>query len=174
MALTRLATWRRFFDIDFQLPEPSRDKFIAELIRSAGNNYLQPPHMKDSDVHDVKTLLQGFFNAPDLSLRQIEQSIHRLGLVFALLPKDTQRPVITAPVALILRTIIDAKLYHQFCNGEVSDLDLVNAVFERPGVNLDLKRHEDSPLFKAGYLFEATIIAAKFEISGVDPGYSKK
>ena len=156
---------RRFIDIDFQLPEPSRDKFIAKLINSVGNNYLQQ-HMETSSTHEVQILLQGFFNAPDLSLRQIEQSIHRLGLVFASLPEDALPFPLTATVALILRTI-NVQLYHRFRNGEVSDLDLVNAVFERRGVNLDLKRHEDSPLFKAGYLFEATIIVAKFEISGV-------
>ena len=64
---------RRFFDVDFRLPEPNRMRFIKVLL---------------DDVRvqgDARDIVQAFFSLPNLSLRQIGQSIHRMGLVMATL-----------------------------------------------------------------------------------------
>ena len=58
-------------------------------------------------------------------------------------------------VALIVRTI-DSDLYHRFVRGEVSDLAVVDTVFERAGTKTLQRKHE-------GYLFEATIIVSAQE-----------
>ena len=80
----------------------------------------------------MRNLLQGFFSSPDLSLRRIAQAIYRLGLVYGSLRSDQRSFALTAVVALIVRTI-DSGLYHRFVRGEVSDLEVVDKVFARPG-----------------------------------------
>ena len=149
---------RRFFDVDFRLPEPDRKAFINTMLATISiDDYFE--RTKDErakqDAETVRKLLQGFFHAPDLSLRRIAQAIHRLGLVFASLRSDDRSFALTAVVCLILRTI-DSDLYHRFARGEVSDLDVVDKVFERPGTETLQQEHE-------GWLFEATIICGAQE-----------
>ena len=156
---------RRFFDVDFRLPEPDRKSFIdammdTQQIKRHFGEALQPNiDRADDDAKKARTLLEAFLRASNFSLRQIGQTIHRLGLVFASLRSDKKSLPITAVVALILRTL-DAERYYRFCSGEISDRDLVEGVFERP--EIQALRQEYS-----GNLFEATVIAAKFELSGI-------
>ena len=146
---------RRFFDVDFVLPAPDRKTFINKMLASIQiDDYFR--RTKDQATHydarPVRTLLHGFFQAPDLSLRRIAQAIHRLGLVLASLRSDHQSFALTAVVCLILRTI-DPDLYHRFVRREVSDLEVVDKVFARPETRT-LQRES------AGYLFEAVLIMA--------------
>ena len=146
---------RRFFDIDFRLPDLGRRPFIeASLEAIRLNDYFT--RTKDPEAgqgyETVKTLLVAFFDVPDLSLRRIAQAIHRLGLVFASLRSDQRSFTLAAVVALILRTV-DSDLYHRFVRGEVSDLEVVDKMFNRPGARTLQQQH-------AGRLFEATIIVA--------------
>ena len=150
---------RRFFDIDFRLSEPDRNAFINGLLDSIQlNNYFK--RTKDDRAQhyarNIRDLLKGFFGTSELSLRRVAQAIHRLGLVFASLQQDQQSSVI-AVVALILRTINEA-LYHQFINGDASDLDVVKNAFNSP----ERKALQET---NTGCLFEAIIIAAAKEIS---------
>ena len=153
---------RRFFDVDFQLPDSGRRPFIEttlEVIRL--NDYFT--RTEDQTVvrstgrgyETVKKLLVAFFDAPDLSLRRIAQAIHRLGMVFTSLRSDQWSFAMTAAVTLILRTV-DSDLYHRFVRGEVSDLEVVDKMFNRPGARILQQRH-------AGRLFEATIVVAAQE-----------
>ena len=69
---------RRFFDVDFQLPDVGRKRFIeATLDTIQLNEYVR--RTRDSMAqqwHDtVKTLLLAFFDVPDLSLWRISQAI---------------------------------------------------------------------------------------------------
>ena len=136
---------RRFFDVDFRLPEPERQKFIDGLLDAIQiNDYCKrtkDQHAQQDVDGDVRDLLQLFFRAPDLSLRRIAQAMHRLGLVFASLRGDEKSFAVTAIVALIMRTI-DLDLYHRFVRGEVSDLDVVDKMFDRPGVREKWNRNE--------------------------------
>ncbi len=66
-------------------------------------------------------------------------------------------PAVIAAVALILRTI-DQELYHRFVGGEVSDLDVVDAVFNSTGAKTLQRENE-------GHWFEAVIIAAAWELT---------
>ena len=116
---------RRFFDIDFRLPEPNRTRFIQGLL-----NRIQIEHGCD--------LLKEFFGgSSDLSLRHFGQLIHRFGLAAASL--RNARPAFqrvggeVIEVALIIRTI-DADLYRKFVRGDLFDKDLVDAIYERVSI----------------------------------------
>ncbi len=151
---------RRFFDVDFRLPDPERTVFIDALLYAIRiNDYFQRTQDQQgrTEREDVRDLLHGCFRAPELSLRQIAQATHRLGLVFESLRSDQRSYCIPATVALIVRTI-DLDLYHRFVLGKASDLDVVDAVFDRPGGRTLVGNPARS-------VFEKTIILAAHEMS---------
>ena len=145
---------RRFFDVDFRLPEPDRKVFIDQLLASMKiDDYITQgiDRQAQSDYENVKKWLHCFFH--DLSLRSIAQAIHRLGLVFASLRKGESFFVKMAAVALILRTI-DSDLYHKFVRGDITDAEVVDKIFDRPGFST-LKHQLEGHLFEAAVLVTA-------------------
>ena len=146
---------RRFFDVDFRLPEPERKAFIDAVLNTIQiDRYFARTKDGDArlDYEDVRDLLHGFFGGDELNLRRIAHAIHRLGLVLASLRSDQSSFVTTAVVALILRTI-DMDLYHRFHRGEASDLEVVENVFAPSGA-ISVDNDETR------YIFERTIILA--------------
>ena len=148
---------RRFFDLDFRLPEPPRDRFIHAMLGSVQvHAYFEQRNRFDSqqDEQLLRAILCGFLNSPDISLRTIAQAIHRLGLVIELSGTQGWESVWTAATALVLRTV-DHELYNRFIHGEASDLDVVDNVFGLPeGETHGVGRRD----YRAQ--FEATIAAA--------------
>ena len=154
---------RRFFDVDFRLPEPDRVAFIDSLFNAIQiNDYFN--RTKDDNtkrlVDPAGTLFQEFSKAFELSLRQIEHAVHRLGLVFASLPDNRFSFFLAAMAALILRTI-NSQLYHDFINRRVSDLEVVDKVFDSHKGKILQQTHQ-------GCLFEATLIMAHKELHSSD------
>ena len=151
---------RRFFDVDFQLPEPDRKAFIEALINGIQiNAYLKRTGdpRAPSGMNTAVKLLQSFFSITELSLRQVAQAVHRLGLVFASMPNHGAAAISTATVALILRTINEA-LYFKFTNGQIRDDEVVETIFNNP-------EREKLQLTSIGRLFERAIILADIEIT---------
>ena len=127
---------RRFFDLDFRLPEPNQNRFIEETLRATQiTSYFErspsqdPSRPQQGEI--FRKLLLDLLPSSDLSLRAIAQAIHRLGLVFGSLPDSSHASGNAAAVAVILRTI-DESLYRAFVSGEVSDIDVIEKVFRRP------------------------------------------
>ena len=150
---------RRFFDVDFQLPEPEREAFVeATLAATRIADYFERTEDETAQeyIKNVQYLLQEFFHTPDLSLRRIAQAIQRLGLVFASLGSDQRSFAVTTTVALVLRTV-DLDLYHRFIRGKVSDLEVIDQVItDRPEFRTPRQQVVDP-------LFEAKIIGAARE-----------
>ena len=149
---------RRFFDVDFRLPDPERTAFIDAMLDAIQiNKYIE--RTKDQSAKEnagvFKTLLHGFFAASDLSLRRIEQAIHRLGLVFASLRDDRFSFLLGTTTLLIVRTI-EPEIYHQFVNGKVSDLEVIQKVL----VHYDAEALQEN---RGKAWFEASIIAGASE-----------
>ena len=162
---------RRFFDLDFRLPAPERRAFIDSQLQATGIygyfGHAADPKSYSGRIHapnatarwrtgyTLLSMLFLFFGASDLSLRTVGQAIRRLGLLYASLGSDEVDHGEATTVALIIRTI-DPKLYERFVAGEATDGDVVNAIFERPG--LKVLRY-DSPVVS----FEAAVILAGLE-----------
>ena len=161
---------RRFFDVDFRLPDPERDALIVALLDAIQiENFFRRTQDRSAPQYDpcmVRELLQGFFGVPDLSLRRIAQAIHRLGLVFVSLRSDQGAFSLATVVALIVRTI-DSDLYHRFVRGDVSDLDVVNAVFHSSKAKALREKHW-------GCLFETTLIKAREKMVDSEPSELRK
>ena len=141
---------RRFFDVDFKLPEPDRQAFIHAQLQVTGiyDNFAGAMRKPTGDT--IRELLSLFFGASDLSLRTIGQAIHRLGLLYGSLPRNLVDYGLATTVALILRTM-DPKLYGRFVAGEVSDGDVIDAIFSRPGLRT-LRYDELSATFEAAVI----------------------
>ena len=160
---------RRFFDVDFVLPEPERSALINALLSATRiDHYFEErrrivrrdhqseiTHYSIEIIQNLRTMLLEFFGTPHLSLRTVAQAVHRLGLLFASLRSDQLGHASAATVALLLRTM-DQDLYDRFNRREATDLDVVDAIFKRPGLNG--LRHQVS-----GLEFEAMIILAGLE-----------
>ena len=144
---------QRFFDADFRLPAPSRDKFIdAQLDAIRINNYFKRTSnrnlMSNDEEETVRNLLKMFFGAHDLSLRQISQAIHRLGLVYASLQSNRRSFAITPAVLLIVRTI-DPNLYLKFRRRpQGSDVKVVDRIVGG-AVTRGLEQQFEASLFEA-------------------------
>ena len=162
---------RRFFDVDCQLPEPSRDAFIRARLQATGiddyfdctpatkspfaNTYFRKEVKREKAGETMRAMLLMYFGASDVSFRTVGQAIHRLGLLYASLRGDQDDYGVATTVALILRTF-DRKLSSRFVIGEISDRELVEAFFDRP--SLAPLRQEDWSIE-----FEAVIILAALE-----------
>ena len=158
----------RFFDVDFRLPDPERRPFIDAMLDSMQiDAHVQRTRDREAHVEEqnVRKLLTRFLGGSDISLREIAQTIHRLGLVFASLRADHKWFFTTMAVALILRTL-DSDLYHRFGHGEASDLEVVDSVYERVGGKSPEWTEEDG-------IFERTIVASVMEMRDKDYSWNR-
>ena len=156
---------RRYFDVDYKLPSPSRSDFIENLILKINiENYFNSNIDIDQigGFDTIKQMLYIFFVDSRISLRTIEQTIQRLGVVYALLEKDRHTYITVAVVILIIKTI-NSKICEEFVLGNISDLELIKKLpnIERIGYA------QDHPI----RCFEAIIIVVAMHI---DPPMRKK
>ena len=124
---------RRFFDLEFALPSPSRDHFINTILEKTG--VLQTLNEAKSRQEVIESgvalyILKYYFSNSNISLRTIEQALHHLSIVVSLLPSTRSIYIVSAIVVLILRTI-DSDMYYKFINKKVSDLDVMKEISEQ-------------------------------------------
>ena len=151
---------RRFFDIDFRLPDPDRKAFIRTRLKQIKfSEYFDRTQDQNgrSDLEIVENMLLSFFGSPQISLRNVSQALHRLGLVFASLRSDRRSFARSAVVALVLRTI-DSELYRKLIRSEISDKKVVDSVYAQLGIE------NENPTF-GKIIFEAVIILGPKEKS---------
>ena len=149
---------RRFFDVDMRLPDVNRDRFIDAQMEAI---WQQLHAIRDIEAdgwrqHEVVLdWTRRFIGSPEVDLRTAQQALQRLGLVLAMLEGDPAEAMLTAMLALILRTR-DRDLYEQFVNREVDDEAIGNAVFDwvDPGFRTSA----------GGVRLEVTIIMAAMEV----------
>ena len=157
---------KRFFDLDFRLPDPSRKNFIeSTLAATRFDEYLvrTQDRITGNDRQAIIDMLLCFLGTPLLSIRTIGQTIQRLGLVLASLRSDQYMFGLTTVVALIIRTV-DLDLYHRFIRGEASDEEIVNTIF-RLTENEHLR--ETYPWDNPGPEFEGLVIHGCREMSKI-------
>ena len=106
---------RRFFDIDFRLPEPDRRNFIRELLVSGGfYQYLERTgdRFAVSNGGLLLTVMQTFLGESEISLRECGQAIHRFGLVLSSLAENERAFARTLAILTIVRSV-DLTLYRK-------------------------------------------------------------
>lgn len=154
---------KRFIDIDFVLPEPSRENFIDDLLAQTKiKDYFRRTNdhgAKRYGYHNVRNSLVDFFEDSALSLRQISQAIHRIGLVLSSLQSDQLAFDLAIVNVLILRTTHE-NLYHDFCRAELSDLELIDSMFPEKNSKMIGENHR--------IWFEVAIILGCAELSNAE------
>ena len=123
---------RRFFDLDFQLPKSSRKQFVQELLETTRLTSILSTSESQEERKAATDLLDEFLGSPEHSLRDVQQAVHRLGLVLLLLPNNVALLAFTAVVAIVLRTV-DMEVYRRFVDGEATDDEVVEVVFRLEG-----------------------------------------
>lgn len=155
---------RRFFDVDFTLPQPSRRSFIDSLFQEQLESLIT-----NFDIRRIAVrLLRAFFDTEKISLRQIQQSLYRFQMVLVLPQQDDAEfagYVVEFCTALILR-VYDPNLFEKFLLGELSDEDVVKDALPST-VRIDPK-FRDQRLW-----FETTVIRATQEIAGPNSSTGK-
>ena len=106
--------------------------------------------------------MQTFLDASLISLRDIAQAVHRIGLVLNSLSGKRKAMVHQISIALILRTL-NISLYHQFIRSEVTDAEVAEEIFAIPSISL--RRYEPD-----GFLFQFGLAQAYRELSALPPG----
>ena len=124
---------KRFFDVDFRLPEPDKVTFVADHLNRAGldalfgkNPILWNAHEEREVFHKMLSVLLG---GSPLTLREIRQAIQHLGLVFASVDAQEQPFAIPTAMAIILKCVVPAT-YNQLRRRAISGGGAVNHVEE--------------------------------------------
>ena len=160
---------KRFFDLDFMLPDPDRKAFIGAAVAAIQiEDYVLRTQDRDArgEYGEMLDMLLHFLGTHSLSIRTIGQALRRLGLVLASLRSDQHMFGLATTVAIIIRTV-DLELYHKFIRGEASDKEVVDTIF-RLTVTEHLRetfRHNNQ-----GPLFEALVILGYRELSKLQDG----
>ena len=155
---------RRFFDVDFRLPDPDRATFIDRALDAVRiSDYFertkhQSPNQYNEGEELVRSWLKFFFGSSDLDLRRVAKAIHHLGLVLASLRSDHLAFVVATVAALIVRTV-DPDLYYEFLRGKATDAEVVDRIF-----SLSPRLREIQPESVA-CSFESVIVLAAKEVS---------
>ena len=126
---------RRFFDVDFRLPEPERERFIRAMLDAVQlKEYFNrtTDRLAREEMELMQNLLMRFLSTSEFSLRRIAQVIHRLGLVLGSLASNQRSFIEMTTLAVILRTF-DAELYRRFIRHEITDAEVVDKVLGRFG-----------------------------------------
>ena len=138
---------RRFFDLDFQLPEPNRARFVEDLLETTQLATVLDNSEKGAELPAAKALLKAFLGSPELSLRQVQQATYRLGLVWALLPTGSALYALAAVIAIVLRTFNFA-VYQRFMVGQATDEAVADTVFQLAGTK-SLRQDEEGMVIEA-------------------------
>lgn len=147
---------RRFFDMDFRLPEPDRRNFIQQLLVSGGfYQYLKRTgdRFAVSNGGLLLTVMQTFLGESEISLRECGQAIHRFGLVLSSLAENERAFARTLAILTIVRSV-DLVLYRKMVAGQTTDEEIVDQFFALPG-------YQSIRYTEAGQLAEAVMIAGR-------------
>ncbi len=125
---------RRFIDLDFRLPVPDREKFMTQLMKQTGllRFFENPYEYSWGLADDAQRILSTFLSSPTLSIRQIQQALHHLGLALASLDSPNNMPYAATAVLVILKTLVPST-YRRFIQANMTDKEVLDNLFGLPG-----------------------------------------
>ena len=160
---------RRFFDLDFRLPDANRNELLDHVLGEidiAGALSRSIGTVQSGDGFLLQNMVHAMFSGGNLSVRDTEQCLCRLGLVTASFGDAERQLVVPATAAVVLRSI-DSNLYYQFARRQTSDLEVIESIFSRPDM-ATANRHRseaESNYAKGIVLFEAALVGATYEMA---------
>ena len=155
---------RRFIDLDYKLPPVDRKMYIRALFRKQDllNLILERGGQYERrGVQELIRSMETLFGASKLGFRSIEQAIMRFRLIICSLPKEQNLFPSGMAVSLVLREIIPED-YHEFCQGNLSDLDIINRLY-------DAINHLSDDDRSVCISFEENVTISYWELNGLSP-----
>ena len=124
---------RRFIDLDFRLPVPDRKTFMMQLMKQTGllRFFENPGNFSWGNSGDARRLIDAFLGSPAVSIRQIQQALHHLGLALASLDSSETIPYAATAVLVILKTL-DPVTYRRFTQSNMTDKAVLDELFGLP------------------------------------------
>ncbi len=145
---------RRFFDLDYSLPTPKRDKFVLQLMNDQGISAI---FQKDpGSFRIVPNVIACFLACSEFDFRRMAHVIHRIALVTGSL--DSALPAPTAAIAVLL-AIRESQpdAYTEFVAGAIDDMAVVEQIYGEG-------KCSEMEYSNEGYFLEATVCHAWFEL----------
>ncbi len=140
---------RRFIDLDFRLPVPDRKTFMTQVMAQTGllRFFENPDYFLWGYSGDARRLLGAFLSSPTVSIRQIQQALHHLGLSLASFESSDKVPYAATAVLVILKTL-DPVTYRHFTQSNMTDKEALDELFGLPEFQ-NLKSTKDGTLLEA-------------------------
>lgn len=142
----------RFVDITFRLPPADRRKFLLSQL----SEKLEYRYDTDIGYRHAIDMLFTIYALPNFNLRTASHYIRRLDYVLASIGYGKNWMFLQSLVVALIARSVDPENYLQFNNGNLSDDEFVNSIFQREGL---LKIRETTE----GAWIEAIIIATQQE-----------
>ena len=145
---------RKFIDLEFGLPSPSKETFIKNAFTRAGldEKFATRRHADKDQIIRFLTLLVNIYG---MSLRAIERCIIRLKLVLTVTPENHDLHAIQIALLIVLRSV-DKELFDQVTRRQIDPLRVMEYFRSLPnsrGLLDDLD----------GLVLEAMLIAELFD-----------
>ena len=116
----------RFVDQVFHL-QTNRSFYLKHLLELTGlTNLKEPPYRYSSLEEYLVTYVVG---SARITLRDLEQGIHRLGMVISSL--DPKKRALHHAIVMMIFRIVVPDTYRRFIRGEISDLEALKALNRR-------------------------------------------
>ena len=129
--------FRRFFDLQFRLPDPSRESFADALLRST--RLQERIEAQQTDNSATLTFAKSILNSDGLSLRDAEQAAHRLGLILNMIDDPKPSMDFCALIGLAVM-VFEPNVYAKFLHGETTDEEVFGILTNNlPFENRDLR-----------------------------------
>ena len=140
---------RRFVDLDFRLPSPDRKTFMTQLMKQTGllRFFENPYNYLWGYSGDAQRLLGAILSSPTVSIRQIQQALHHLGLALASLDSSENIPYAATAVLVILKTL-DPATYRRFLQSNMTDKEVLDELLGLPEFQ-SIKSTTDGAMFEA-------------------------
>ena len=123
---------RRFFDLEYTLPSPDREKFALQAFADTGLNSFFGEGPGPFEI--VPKMVTHLLIRSNLDLRRIAQVIRRLSLVCAPLLNVSTAIATAASVLLVVREL-DIELYDSFCDGKINDIEAAGNLYGHAGLS---------------------------------------
>lgn len=126
---------KRFIDLEYRLPDPERGKYLKVLLdRFEFREMLQQRQRADrggSSDGELIEALEWLFELFQFQLRDQEQCLTRLGLIFRTTPANQDlRPYLLAPLLVIRERRMD--LYEDYIRGRIDEKPLLEFMRKQP------------------------------------------
>ena len=146
----------RFIDVVFRLPPTDRQQFLLSQL----SNKFKQLYRQDRALFNAVSIFFTIYASPEFNLRTAAHCLLRLDYILASKRYSIDSSIFhSLVVALIVRSI-DFESYLRFNDGEISDEELANSIFDRIGTR-NIRQTT------AGAYIEAVLISVQHERESV-------